>query len=243
MSKTRIMVLTGAGISVAAGLRPYRGPGGIWTEQNVAELSTARAFAENPARCAEFWGGMARAVAEVQPTAAHLALAALEAQYEVVIATQNVDGLHQAAGSSEVLELHGSMRRWRCACGDQGDELLREFTQCECGGWRRPFVVLFDEPLPSAPLRRAREVAESCAVLLCVGTSLLVSPASLLPSMAHARGAGTVYVGLEAPEYPDIWGDIRIGKAEEVVPRLVEESFGVRGSAGGRAQKRLLRRA
>jgi len=207
----------------AAGLRPYRGKGGVWTEQRVEKVATARAFQQDPSRCAAFWGNMARAVSCARPTPAHAALAALERRHEVVIATQNVDGLHQMAGSSQVLELHGSMRRWCCGgCNDQGDEQLLAFGPCECGGWRRPFVVLFDEPLPSAPLYQARRAAQCAAVFLCVGTSLLVAPASRLPAEARAAGARTVYVGTEAPAQVNLWNDIRIGRAEDVVPGLVE---------------------
>lgn len=217
-----VFFLTGAGASVASGLRPYRGPGGVWEEERVADVGTATAFARDPAACAAYWGRMARAIAVAAPNAGHIAIAELESKARVVVATQNVDGLHQRAGSTDVLELHGSARRWRCSgCTECGDQLLKDFARCQCGGWQRPDVVAFEEALPSAPLCRARQLAAACDYFVCVGTSLLVRPAADIPRIAAAGRALTIFVGTEEPQDKDAWHQIFAGASEVVLPCIL----------------------
>jgi NAD-dependent protein deacetylase/lipoamidase len=201
---TRICALTGAGISVAAGLGTFRGPDGLWTlSPEVERAMHAHLLPGNVDALWDVWGGMWVTAAAAGPTLAHRALAAVGAS----VITQNVDGLHQAAGSVGVVELHGSAGRARCLdddfCGWTGpaQEARRaEPPQCaRCTEPARPAVVLFGEMLDPEALGAARRLALGCDLFLAVGTSGRVAPASWLAPAARAAGALCVNIDL----YPD----------------------------------------
>ncbi len=228
-----LVVVTGAGISVASGLRPYRGAGGLWNDDpGAAELATARAFAERPADVWRLFGAMRADVARAAPNAAHRALADVERRLagrcSVTILTQNVDSLHQRAGSTDTVELHGNVRRTRCsmcaappfdddAAYEQGPPLC-----AACGGLLRPDVVLFDEALPVDAERRAKHALRDVEVFLAIGTSGTVWPAASFVRSAEYSGARTIYVN-PAPNLPPnaYFHDEVIGRAEDVLPALL----------------------
>jgi len=230
----RITFLTGAGISVASGIRPFRGPGGLWSEIDVESWATARAIARDPAGCYREHRRFAALVGAAQPNAAHLAIAAFERSRppgSVVVITQNVDNLHQRAGASNVIEIHGSLSRLRCpdeACGartqahdpSSGPD---EPPVCpRCGAPMRYDIVLFDEYLDPADERAAKQALRACTVFIAVGTSGVVHPAASYVREADFVGARTIFLNLEAPSPPNPYFDVVIeGRAEELLPSLL----------------------
>jgi NAD-dependent deacetylase len=201
----RPVVLTGAGMSAECGVPVFRGPGGLWEGIRPEELATPEAFARDPARVWRWYRWRLERVAAARPHAGHTALAALEREEAFdgfTVITQNVDGMHQRAGSRDVIELHGSLVRARCTalCGFEtgADGVDPEDFSCPCGKGRlRPGVVWFGESLPARALRRAAEVLAGADLVWVVGTSSVVHPAAALPELAAARGAAVVEVNPE----------------------------------------------
>jgi NAD-dependent deacetylase len=228
----RIVVLTGAGVSVASGLPTYRGAGGLWKEVDVERHATAAAVEADPARVWEFFSGIRALVAAAKPNAAHIAIARAESKLkknqQLTVLTQNVDGLHSVAGSNRVVELHGTLRRSRCTgCSYSRDEDLAtaplKCPMCPaCGGHMRLDVVLFDEPLPVDSEWESKKALRDCDLFLAVGTSGTVSPASNFARAAEYAGARTVYVNLEPMDPPNpAFQESYFGRAEELLPALL----------------------
>lgn len=200
-----LAVLTGAGMSAESGVPVFRGPGGLWEGHRPEELATPRAFAEDPERVWRWYRWRLERVEAARPHAGHLALARLETSAgpdRVTLITQNVDGLHQRAGSRRVLELHGAIHRARCTarCGRTApaSEVDPADSRCpDCSGRLRPDVVWFGETLDPERVGAAVEAVEACDCLWVVGTSALVHPAAALPELAAARGAPVVEVNPE----------------------------------------------
>lgn len=156
-----IVVLTGAGVSAASGLRTYRGPGGVWDEHNVEEYGSARALREQPGKTWQLFGSLRGPIAKAEPNAAHLALARFESQLKpsqsFLLVTQNVDGLHQRAGSKNIVELHGNIGMTRCTNADcelnpfpDSEAHTDHVPRCSvCDSVLRPDIVLFEEPIPA----------------------------------------------------------------------------------------------
>lgn len=229
----KVVVLTGAGVSVASGLQPYRGPGGLWAERpDLIDLATAQAAAADPMAPWKAFGPFRGAVASARPNAAHLALADAERHLPeggLTVITQNVDGLHQRAGSSRVIELHGSLSRTRCSnpeCDlDPFEDHTAPAAPPSCSRCRSPFrpdVVLFDEPLPPRAEWDAKRALRDCDLFLAVGTSGTVSPASSFVRSARYAGARTVFVNLEPLDPPNhAFEEVVLGRAEVVLPELL----------------------
>ncbi|MCH7986872.1 MAG: NAD-dependent deacylase [Acidobacteria bacterium] len=224
----RVVVLTGAGISAESGVPTFRGAGGLWRQHRPEDLATPEAFARGPRLVWEWYDWRRARVAKAEPNPGHLALAQLERRIpDFTLITQNVDGLHQRAGSRRVLKLHGDIWTLHClGCGleeTNHDVPLREIPpRCSCGGLFRPGVVWFGEALPADVLRHAMEAAAHAQVFLVVGTSAVVQPAASLPLLAQQNGAKLVEVNLEetplsAQADASFWG-----KAGELLPRLLE---------------------
>ena len=224
----RVVVLTGAGISAESGVPTFRGAGGLWRQHRPEDLATPEAFARGPRLVWEWYDWRRARVAKAEPNPGHLALAQLERRVpDFTLITQNVDGLHQRAGSRRVLKLHGDIWTLHClGCGleeTNHDVPLREIPpRCTCGGLFRPGVVWFGEALPADVLRHAMEAAAHAQVFLVVGTSAVVQPAASLPLLAQQNGAKLVEVNLEetplsAQADASFWG-----KAGELLPRLLE---------------------
>jgi NAD-dependent deacetylase len=201
----RVAVLTGAGVSAESGVATFRGAGGLWEGHAVEDVATPEAFARDPALVWRFYNLRRSALAKVRPNPGHHALAQLEdrlAGGAFTLVTQNIDGLHQAAGSRRVLELHGRLSRVRCtACSylaDRPGEALPDLPSCpECGALLRPDVVWFHEVLPHRVWRQACEETERCGCFLVVGTSAIVYPAAGLIRMARSAGAAVLEFNLE----------------------------------------------
>ncbi len=195
------VVLTGAGISAESGLDTFRGQQGLWRDHDPRELATPEAFDRDPQLVWEWYRWRRDKARNAQPNAGHLAIASLEGMYgHFLLATQNVDGLHQRAGSSRMVELHGNITRDRCSgCGRIYTEVAtgEGLPRCGCGGMLRPDVVWFGEALPAEAVERAW--GESCRadVFFTVGTSGLVQPAASLPLTAKRGGAYLVEVNPE----------------------------------------------
>lgn len=230
-----IVVLTGAGVSVASGLRPYRGPGGLWEEAGLAEIATARALVERPGDVWRLFGAVRIAARAAQPNAAHTAIAAVErglgegASFTLV--TQNIDGLHQRAGSRNVIEIHGSAFRTRCSSDtcelqpfEDEDPHLESTPACpRCGRALRPDVVLFEEAIAGGAEWQVKRALRDCDLFVAVGTSGTVSPASSFVRGAEFAGARTVLVNLEPmkPRHP-AYDEEYLGRAEELLPTLLK---------------------
>ena len=229
-SYRRIVLLTGAGVSVGSGLPTYRGPGGLWEREDIAWIVDARFL---PGSLPDLWRlySQRRAHAlHARPNPAHTVIAALQQARPdaVTLLTQNVDGLHQRAGSPNVVELHGSAFRTRCTnphCGlppFADDRLYESVPPCpRCGHPLRPDVVLFGETLPEAALRRAQTALDACDLFLAAGTSGTVWPAAAFVRLAAQAGARTILVNLDVGTGSEEFDEVHLGKAEEVLPVLL----------------------
>ncbi len=198
-----VAVLTGAGVSAESGVPTFRGAAGLWRQFRPEDLATPEAFARDPKLCWEWYDWRRGLIAKVKPNPAHDAIAELERRAPAfTLITQNVDGLHQRAGSKNVLEVHGSIWRLRCTrCRREWSDLSPSLAippHCDCGGLARPGVVWFGENLDPAIWSTAEYAACTCDVLLVVGTSAVVYPAAGLVPLARAAGAKIMEVNLEA---------------------------------------------
>lgn len=227
----QIAVLTGAGISAESGVPTFReAQTGFWAQYDPMTLATPEAFATDPERVWDWYEHRRQLIAAVEPNAGHLALAALQERAEVTIITQNVDGLHQVAGSRTVLELHGSIRRVRCvydgARYTSWDEGPDRPPKCRsCGSLLRPDIVWFGELLPDAELRAAVAAAVRADLFLSIGTSAVVHPAAGLPLQATAMGVPLCEINLEAtPLTPRADWSLR-GTAGELLPALLAAAW------------------
>ena len=200
----RAVALTGAGISVESGIPDFRSAGGLWDRFDPMEYATIDAFRARPEKVWEMIFSLEDLLIRAAPNPAHVALATLEeAGLLRGVVTQNIDNLHQRAGSSRVVEFHGNGRRLRClSCGalqDAGEAggTPGEPPRCPCGEILKPDVVFFGEQIPHAALTGAAELLEGCRVMLVVGTSATVYPFASLPGAAASRGCTLVEVNLE----------------------------------------------
>jgi NAD-dependent deacetylase len=224
-----VLVLTGAGVSKESGLATFRDAGGLWEGVDPMSLATPRAFAADPEGVWRFYDARRAQAAAARPNAAHRAIAALEATGRpFLLATHNVDGLHERAGSRAIVRLHGSL--WRLRCTREGVEhedvrpsLAPLPPRCaSCGALLRPAVVWFEEPLPTMEFGQAQRAARSAALVLVVGTSALVYPAASLPFTALAAGAYVVEVNPERTPLSGQAGEVITGPAAVVLPSLLE---------------------
>jgi len=225
----RVSVLTGAGVSAESGVPTFRdAQTGLWARFRPEELATPEAFRENPKLVWEWYAWRRELCARVAPNAGHLALAALERRFPTFrLITQNVDGLHQRAGSRAVVELHGNITTTRCfddgGVVESWEELGEVPPRCpRCGGLLRPGVVWFNESLPPRALEAATEAAQSAEVFFSIGTSALVQPAASLPLLAHEHGAIVVEIN-PGPTPLSQRADYAIaGRAGDVLPALAD---------------------
>lgn len=223
----RIAVLTGAGVSAESGVPTFRGPGGLWRTYRPEELATQGAFARDPKLVWEWYDWRRSLIARVDPNPGHSALAALEDRSpEFTLITQNVDGLHERAGSRRVHRLHGSIWRVRCTecCAETTDDRvpLPEIPpRCGCGALVRPGVVWFGEPLPATEWMAAERAAKTCDLFIVVGTSAQVYPAAALIPMAAQAGARIIEINMEDTPLSGVAGLSLRGKAGEILPQLI----------------------
>ena len=222
-------VLTGAGVSAESGVPTFRGEDGLWEGRRAEDVATPEAFARNPADVWNFYRWRLRKLADVKPNPGHYALARLEAQSEQFwLITQNIDGLHAAAGSQNVIEIHGTIRTVRCnSCSFRRDiskVLDDELPRCpDCENLMRPAVVWFGEMLPPDALRAAEGAIANCDLMLVAGTSGVVQPAASFAYWAKNNGAKVIEVNLEPTPISSIADVSLMGKSGEILPRLVGE--------------------
>ena len=224
-----IVILTGAGISAESGLGTFRDKDGLWTKYDLAEVATPEGFVRNPHLCHDFYNARRRNLLDANPNAAHAALARLERQHagRVLIITQNVDDLHERAGSRHVLHMHGELKKARCGdCHtvfDWGVDMDVDTVCPACGraGFMRPHVVWFGE-MPFHMNRIAAELA-ACDLFVSIGTSGNVYPAAGFVADVRAQGrARTVELNLEPSDRADDFAEHLHGPATQVVPAFVD---------------------
>jgi NAD-dependent deacetylase len=231
--KQDVFVLTGAGVSAESGIATFRDANGLWENHRVEEVASPEGFEADPRVVWRFYGQRRAQALTVAPNPAHLALAALEQRQgdRLYLCTQNVDGLHEAAGSRQVVHMHGELMKTRCsdpACETAPFTDTRcEFAalpRCACGALQRPHIVWFGEmPFELLPIRRRVQKAD---VFVCVGSSGMVYPAAgLVGEMQYRRSQGervrSIYVGLERPANADQFDEVHLGKAGELLPGLL----------------------
>ena len=225
-----VIAFTGAGISVESGIPHFRGEGGLWTKFDPYKVAHIETFRKDPA---QYWTySLEHRRADAEPNPAHHALVDLEERGHLrAVVTQNTDGLHQRAGSRDVIELHGSSHGVTCLdCGAQFPRAeidARNRAHCPptcptCGGsLLKPTVVLFGEALPESALRQARQLAMAADVVLIVGSSLQVYPAAGIPRLAREHGAELCIINAEPTPFDDAASVVIHGKAGEVLPEVV----------------------
>ncbi len=228
---SHVAVLSGAGVSAESGVPTFRGAGGLWEGHRAEDLATRGAFQRDPEMVWRFYRWRLGVLEGVKPNPGHFALAELERRSERFwLITQNVDGLHREAGSRNVVELHGSIRRarcsscsWACPMKDLDFEANRGLPECpSCGKLLRPAVVWFGEALPGEALSVAHEAIGDCDLMLVVGTSGVVEPAASFAGWARSHGAGVVEVNLEPTPISRVADVSLFGRSGEILPLLVQ---------------------
>lgn len=228
-SARQVICLTGAGISVESGIPPFRGPGSLWETFDPMEFAHIQAFMNNPQRVWQgFLVGMKDMLDRARPNGGHTGLVTLEQLGRLsTIITQNIDGLHQMAGSSDVIEFHGTFAVQRCMDCDaripsRNTDLTRLPPRCTCGGILRPDCVFFGEMIPEDSLQRSRQLATTCDVMLVVGTSATVQPAAMIPVIAKQRGAVIIEVNPEATPLSAASDHLLKGPAGKILSALAD---------------------
>jgi len=222
-----VAVLTGAGVSAESGVPTFRGNNGLWKQRRAEDLATPGSFARNPELVWEWYDWRRSVLAEANPNPGHYALAELEKRVSnFTLITQNVDGLHELAGSHNVLRLHGSIWRVRClACNEERFDRRIPFPEippkCECGGTLRPGVVWFGEALPQGVWQAAENAARSAELFLVIGTSAVVYPAAGLAQIAKASGARVVEINIAETNLSDQIDQFLQGPSGELLPQLI----------------------
>ena len=224
-----VVALTGAGISVESGIPPFRGKGGLWEKIDPLEYAHIDAFMRDPAKVWQVLiKDMNDVVQKAEPNAAHKSLARLEEMGILkTIITQNIDGLHQTAGNTDVIEFHGNFAWQKCMqCGNRCEtHKIHADTippRCDCGGIYRPEVIFFGELIPSQHLSRSQLAASQCDIMLVIGTSAIVQPASLMPVISKESGAKVIEINPERTPLTGTVSDyIILGKAGEITCKIV----------------------
>ena len=222
-----VAILTGAGISADSGVPTFRGADGLWRNFRAEDLATPEAFARDPRLVWEWYNWRRELIATKSPNAAHQALVELERRIERFwLITQNVDGLHRAAGSTRLSEIHGNIWRVRCTdCSrveDNREVPIPLLPSCgACGGLLRPHIVWFGESLDEEDLRRSYAALESCEMLLIIGTSGIVYPAASFAPVAKSAGAFVAELNLDPTPHSDTVDVSLKGRAKDLVPALL----------------------
>ena len=226
-----VVALTGAGISVESGIPPFRGKGGVWEKIDPMEYAHIDAFMRDPEKV---WrvliGEMKTTLDTARPNDAHNGLAHLEELgLLTTVITQNVDGLHQLAGNTDVIEFHGSFAVMQCIkcrreCKTGEVKLVEIPPKCACGGILRPACVFFGELIPPELLSRSQKVAAECDLMLVIGTSAVVQPAAFMPVIAKQNGARVIEINPESTPLTHTTSDYLIkGKAGDIMNRVLAE--------------------
>ena len=230
-SAKKLTVLTGAGISKASGIPTFRGKDGLWSKYSPSELATYQAFTKNPKLVWQWYNYRRKIIKSAKPNAAHYAISELERIFKdnFTLITQNIDSLHRQAGNKNILELHGNIFETKCLICDRiyfDDTIYKDDElppKCKfCGGKVRPNVVWFGENLDRDILDQAMAASAQCDVFLCIGTSGVVQPAASLPKIASDIKAFVIEINVEYSGVSIYADEVIIGKAEEVLPKIVD---------------------
>lgn len=224
----RVVVFTGAGVSAESGVPTFRAAANAyWNEVDVRNFAYPDGYRRNQPNAWRWYSTRAAKAREVEPNPGHFAIAEIEHHVdEFLLVTQNIDNLHQRAGSKNVIELHGNLREARCFECAARSAWIDDPVCAQCGGLLRPDVVMFEEMLPEGALELASDAAQCCDVLLSVGTSNLVWPATEVPRLAQRHGAQVVIVNPDMEGQP--WGHHvtqLVGTSGDVLPRLVRAAW------------------
>jgi NAD-dependent deacetylase len=229
VSRGSAIALTGAGISVESGIPAFRGSQGMWERFDPAEYATIGAFLRDPQKVWKMLAEMIEVLKRASPNPAHHGLAELERRKVLrSVITQNVDGLHQAAGSRNVIEYHGNPKELVCISCWMRYPSLEKIAEgipprCQCGEILKPDIVFFGEPIPWSAQEQAEEEARACSVLLVIGTSAQVTPACDIPRISKDRGALIIEINPEETPLTAKIADIHLpGSASEVLKRMVD---------------------
>lgn len=224
----RVAVLTGAGISAESGVPTFRGEDGLWKRFRAVDLATPEAFSRDPGLVWEFYNWRRELIAPLSPNPGHMALAEMERRLSAhfTLMTQNIDGLHQKAGSRNVIELHGNLWRVRCTgCRNVTENRIMPLPvlpACpSCGSLLRPHVVWFGETLDRQVLNAAFQAIENCDLMMVIGTSGTVQPAASMGVEAKKNGATVAEINLEPTPFSNVYSISILGKAGEILPRLL----------------------
>lgn len=227
----RVVAFTGAGLSTASGIPDFRSPGGVWSRYRPVSFDEFLGSDDGRRRYWDYKRAMFAAFAGARPNAAHYALAAMEGAGRLLaVVTQNVDGLHQDAGSTRVVELHGTNRTVSCLeCGrsSPAEHVMAQpgVPTCgACGGWLKPATISFGQPLRPEVLHEAFDAASRCDAMLVMGTSLVVYPAAGIPEVAARRGVPIIVVNREPTPLDGRAAVALHGPVEELLPALAAEA-------------------
>ena len=228
---SKVVILTGAGISAESGIQTFRAADGLWHSHRIEDVASPEGFAKNPALVHQFYNDRRRQLlsADIKENAAHLALAELEQKFagDVLIVTQNIDDLHERAGSQQLIHMHGELLKKRCQqCGEvtsvQGDLTAESIcSQCKIASQLRPHIVWFGEMPMQMP--RIEKALQECDLFVSIGTSGNVYPAAGFVRLASSAGAATLELNLEASATRSLFDHSRAGLASTLVPAWVEE--------------------
>lgn len=224
-----IVILTGAGISAESGVETFRDRDGIWSKVDFRDVATPEGFSRDPARVHDFYNQRRRGLSSVRPNAAHHALARLDRDFpgDLLLVTQNIDDLHEQAGSRRLVHMHGELARALCGnCGQRADwpgdmDTGSICPACTSRGWMRPDVVWFGE-MPYH-MDKIQAALQSCDLFVSIGTSGNVYPAAGFVMEARRAGARTVELNLEPSEGASFFDEAVHGRATAIVPRFVED--------------------
>ena len=224
---SKVVILSGAGMSQESGIPTFRGKGGLWEKYDPEECATAEAIRHRPKKVWQMHDELRQLLASHEPNPGHFAIAELEELFEnVTVITQNVDNYHQAAGSTKVIEVHGNAWRVRCTAENRSwVDMTVPYAElppkCECGADLRPDVVFFNEQLDSKVLNAAFDETASADVFLVIGTSYVVVPAAYLPVMAKENGAVLININQEVTDLYAMADVSIVGKSGELLPKLI----------------------
>ncbi len=223
------IAFTGAGISVPSGIPDFRSPGGVWTKYDPMEVATASAIEKNPKKVWDFILETSDLLEKAKPNPAHYALAELEKAGKLMgIITQNIDNLHQRAGSKNVVEYHGNFQKYycnKCRVTYTKDEVKKIISNkippyCKCGGVIRPDVVFFGEPIPQKAIIGTNDLLNKCDLIVVIGTSGEVSPANTIPRIVKRNGGKMIEINLGPSYYYDV-SDVKFNESADIVlPKL-----------------------
>ncbi len=224
----KVFILTGAGISAESGIPTFRGKDGLWKNYSATDLATPEAFERNPELVWEWYRWRQEIISKAEPNPAHYALVELENYFEkFLLLTQNVDNLHQRAGSRNVLELHGNIFRTKCLKCGRIDKIekakIEKIPYCKCGGLLRPDVVWFGEAIPQDVWQKSIEFLTTANVAIICGTSGVVWPAAGIPEVAKNYGVKTIEINLESTPITPIVDVSIIAPAGKVLPEIAKK--------------------